>query len=151
MPLNLSLSDVYNQGATTFYKLSFEIVTCFQLLVLPFLIYIILTQSKKMRTYRWYLLNTILWNTLMEITQCLTCPMILSPFPLIFFSGPLYFLDMSTLYYSFEILLYCAASMCIGAIASVGYRIATLLDVKFALSMFNYPRCVLLFGISLGI
>ena len=83
----------------------------------------------------------------MEITQCLACPMILSPFPLIFFSGLLNFLDMSTLYYSFEILLYSAACMCIGAVASVGYRIATLLDSKCALSMFNHPRCVIIWHI----
>src|SRR3569833_1031935 len=143
MPLNLSINDVYNAEATAFYKLSLEIVTCCQLILLPFLIYIILTQSSKMRAYSLYILNTIFWNILIEILICLSCPVLLSPYAFVFFAGPLNFLNMSIMYYIMEILVFCVGNMAFSICASVFYRLAVLLNVERLMNFFNNPKSII--------
>src|SRR5689334_14277656 len=86
---NLTLFVGFDETGVIIYRFVVEIVTICQLIILPFMLYLIFTQSSKMQTYRFYLLNNLLWSVLYEITQCATCPTFQSSSSVLIFNGPI--------------------------------------------------------------
>ena len=85
--MNLTLSDVYSEQAATVSRIFEIIFVLFQIFMAPLLFYVTMTQSKQMEIYRFYLMNTVVWNTIAEILLALTSPSLLSPYACIIFDG----------------------------------------------------------------
>ena len=136
--MNLTLSDVYNEQAVMVSRIFENIFALFQIFMAPLLFYVTMTQSKQMKIYRFYLMNTVIWNTIGEIFLALISPAILSPYTCIIFNGLLanYF-SVDILYRLFEIFLFYFFNAVIGVILSLLYRVFTLLNMTKMMDLFG--------------
>ena len=129
---NLTLSAGFDETGVTIYRLVVEIVTMCQLIILPFMLYLIYTQSSKMKTYRFYLLNNLLWSILIEITKCATCPIFQSSSSVLIFNGPIVpFVSTGVLFTLLEFALFCSANYGISVSVTAAYRVVMLSVVVF--------------------
>ena len=135
---NLTLFAGFDETGVTIYRLVVEIVTMCQLIILPFMLYLIFTQSSKMQTYRFYLLNNLLWSILIEITECLTCPVFQSSSSVLIFNGPIVpFVSTGVLFTLLEFTLFCTANYAFFVSAAVLYRLVMLLDIKWMIPYYD--------------
>ena len=136
--MNLTLSDVYNEPAATVSRIFENIFALFQIFIAPLLFYVTMTQSKQMKIYRFYLMNTIVWNTIAQIILALTSPAVLSAYACIIFNGFLAnFLSVDILYRLCGIFLVSVLNVCISIYLSVFYRLFTLLNMTKMMDLFG--------------
>lgn len=69
----------YSPLAAKIYHSYLWIITILLLAILPLYIYVILTQSKTLGTYKWFLLNHTIWSILFTFEISLTRPILLYP------------------------------------------------------------------------
>ena len=146
---NLTLFAGFDETGVTIYRLVVEIVTICQLIILPFMLYLIFTQSSKMQTYRFYLLNNLLWSILIEITKCAACPIFQSSPSALIFNGPIVpFVSTGVLFTLLEFAIFCAANYGIFVSVAVAYRVVMLLDIKWMIPFYD-KRSSFLIGVVL--
>lgn len=147
----------FDSTTVAFYKFSTEVLTICQLIALPFMLYLIFTHSNKMQTYRFYILNNIFWNSVVEITKCLICPLFHTPSSSFIFIGPITpFSDPSMLFTLLELLLFCAANYSVSVSITMAYRVVMLLDIKWLIPLYDNKKSflvaiLLIFGASVGL
>ena len=89
MVANFTLDDVYNETPTKIIKIIYEITFVIHLLLAALVIYLILFKSQNMKVYRWYMLGEIVFGTSSKIILISMQIVILSPFPVAIFIGPM--------------------------------------------------------------
>jgi hypothetical protein len=89
MVANFTLDDVYNETSTKIIKIIYEIIFTIQLLLGSLVIYLILFKSQNMKVYRWYIFSEILFGTSSKIVLISMHIVILSPFQIAIFIGPM--------------------------------------------------------------
>src|ERR1700744_3566724 len=60
--MSLTLEDIYNPTIAKITTIFEYTVLTVHLLFAPIIIFVILMNSKKIKVYRWYLINTVCWN-----------------------------------------------------------------------------------------
>ena len=136
--MNLTLSDVYNEQAAMFSRIFDNIFVLLQIFMAPVLFYVTMTQSKQMEIYRFYLMNTVVWNTIAQIILALTSPAFLSPYLCVIFNGFLtnYF-SVDILYRLFEFCIFGLICGVVSIFLSVFYRLFTLLNMTKMMDLFG--------------
>ena len=76
--MNLTISNVYSEQAATVSRIFENIFALFQIFMAPLLFYVTMTQSKQMEIFRFYLMNTVVWNAIVEIILALISPALLT-------------------------------------------------------------------------
>lgn len=76
---NFPLEYFYIESITTFNYYFTTFAGAITITIAPFYLYILLTQSKSLGTYKWFLLNHSIWSICSEITLVLTKPCTLMP------------------------------------------------------------------------
>ncbi|KAE9548610.1 hypothetical protein FO519_008176, partial [Halicephalobus sp. NKZ332] len=78
-PKDYPIEYFYNEFATEFYFFFSNVTAVLTIALAPIHIYTILTQSKKMGSYKWFLLNHSVWCIMLEIFLAITKPIPLYP------------------------------------------------------------------------
>src|SRR3569623_1101555 len=128
--MNVTLQDVYCEPAAKFSKIFSHIAFLCQLIIAPIIIYAIMTQSQKMKTYRWYLINGKFWNTMIRFWFSLASPALLSPYPIFIFNSIIdQFVGKDTWFILFEAFLFAGMTMGMNYVMSALYRLCHLLTL----------------------
>jgi hypothetical protein len=153
--MNLTLSDVYNEPAAMASKFSEHLAALFQIFMAPLLLYVIMSESKQMGIFRFYLMATIFWNTIGEILLALLSMALLSPYLCIVSNGFLAnFFGIDILYRLYEFLFFATINGLLCVVLCVFYRLFTLLNMTKMIDLFGNWKffCGLLTnGIFLGL
>src|SRR3569623_858693 len=116
---SLVLADFYNPSITIFTKIIMDATNVIQMIMLPFIQYDII-QNANMKIYRFYLLNGILWNTIMGISYGIISPVLLGVYPMVLIYSFLeHFLDMDGWYTFFEVFALIIGNTCVALPMSV--------------------------------
>ena len=78
-PKSFPLEYFYIESITIFNYYFTTIAGAITIAIAPFYFYIVLTQSKNLGTYKWFLLNHSIWAICFEIGISLTKPCLLVP------------------------------------------------------------------------
>jgi hypothetical protein len=126
---NYTLEDVYNPTAASIIKIFFDATFLLDLIMLPFILYAII-KSKKMASFRWYLVNSILWNTLLELLLFVGSPIPLGVYPVILITSMFeHIVDLNIMYTILEFGAFCILNWVLGLMMSIGYRLIHLLNL----------------------
>lgn len=133
---NLVLENLYNPSAAFVSEIVTDTLLVIQLLCAPVIIYAIFRKSQEMKIYRFYLLNTIIWNTIVEISLFLTAPTILCPYPYVLINSIFeHDVDIDLWYILFEISVFCQLNLIFAMVLSIMYRLCHLLHNNFTNKM----------------
>src|SRR3569833_1163021 len=120
--MNLTLEDVYNQPAAIFSKIFTDIALICRVVLAPITIYVIMTQSTKMKTYRWFLIYNIFWNIMVELCLAIASPALLSPYFVFIFNSVFgNSIDHQIWFTGVEVFIFCAYNMATSYIVSALY------------------------------
>ena len=128
--MNLTLEDLQNPTIakiTTIFE--YTIITA-HLLFVPIIIFVILMNSKKIKVYRWYLINTVFWNAAAGVAAIFLGYSILNPGIIILFNSIFEnsVNDLNIWYIVLEVYIFCVLNTGIGVALAVIYRLLILLD-----------------------
>ncbi|KAE9547050.1 hypothetical protein FO519_009738, partial [Halicephalobus sp. NKZ332] len=120
---DLLLEHFYNEKITHFNFVFTTIAGAITAFIAPFYLFIILTQSKSLGTYRFFLLNHSIWTICAELALSLTKPCFLMPGAGGFVLGPLGKIGNSTMscYFIFADCLFILFTI-VGMTMSLTYR-----------------------------
>ena len=79
---NFTLSDFYNPTIISITKILMDLACLFQVFVVPFILYAVIT-NKNMKIYRWYLVNEIVWNSLLVFCFAFVSPSMFGVYPIV--------------------------------------------------------------------
>lgn len=151
--MNLTLYNVHNEPVSM--GQIFEILTALiQIIMAPILVYVIMTQSKQMGIFRFYLINLIVWNTMNEIILAIISPTILTPYLCIIVNGFFAdFLSIDISYRMMESLYFVILNIILNILLTALNRFFTLLNItkmidlfdkwKFLLGAFAIEQCLI--------
>lgn len=77
----------YSSTVTTLTHLFMSIILGILIITLPFYFYILLTQSKTLSIFKWFLINHTVWNVSFTMTFAITKPVLLWPAASGYFNG----------------------------------------------------------------
>ena len=79
---NFTLSDFYNPTNISITKILMDFACLFQVFVVPFILYAVI-KNQNMKIYRWYLVNEIVWNSLLVFCFAFVSPSLLGVYPIV--------------------------------------------------------------------
>jgi hypothetical protein len=136
---NITLNAIYNRPLAMFSEIVEHITLSVQLILAPIIIYVVF-QNKKINIYRYYLINTIFWNTLSQIGNTLFSLSFLTPYPIIVFNSALEsYIDKSTFYTLFYIWATCLVATLFGVLIASTYRFLYLLNLFESAKFIDNP------------
>ena len=85
----IDYTNVYRPEWEFFYGTTIEITSSIGMIIFPFAAFVVLYKSTPaMRTYKWMILNTMLWSFLFDLILCMYKPITLFPFYMGIATGP---------------------------------------------------------------
>ena len=79
---NLTLADFYNPLVTSISTILMNLAFLLQVFMSPFIFYAIIKNSK-MKIYRWYLINEIVWSSLLVFCYAFTSLTLFGVYPML--------------------------------------------------------------------
>ena len=79
---NFTLSDFYNPTTISITKILMDLACLFQVFVVPFILYAVI-KNQNMKIYRWYLVNEIVWNSLLVFCFAFVSPSMFGVYPIV--------------------------------------------------------------------
>jgi hypothetical protein len=128
--MNLTLEDLRNPTIAKITNIVEYTILTVHLLFVPIIIFVILMNSKKIKVYRWYLINTVVWNAAAGVGAIFLGYSILNP-GIIFLFNSIFENAVNNLniwYIVAEIYLFCVLNTGIGVVLAVFYRLLILLN-----------------------
>ena len=85
----IDFANVYRPEWQFLYGTTLEITSSIGIIIFPFAAFVVLYKSTPaMGTYKWMILNTMLWSFLFDLTLCMYKPITLFPFYMGIATGP---------------------------------------------------------------
>uniref|UniRef100_A0A914CTV8 Uncharacterized protein n=1 Tax=Acrobeloides nanus TaxID=290746 RepID=A0A914CTV8_9BILA len=128
--MNLTLEDLQNLTIAKITNIVEYTILIVHLIFVPIIIFVILMNSKKIKIYRWYLINTVFWNAAAGVAAIFLGYSILNPGIIILFNSIFENAvnDLNIWYIVAEIYLFCYLNTGIGVALAVYYRLLILLN-----------------------
>lgn len=121
----LTVKDIFDEN---FLRLFSIFANISMVLIFPFFILMIYTvlkkSTKEMTKYRWYLLNCIIWDFLLELIIGLFHPIPIAPLQIMFLNGPLLNISFDGLYMWADAFCVVLLNIFLGLTLCLTYRIA---------------------------
>ncbi|KAE9551622.1 hypothetical protein FO519_005150, partial [Halicephalobus sp. NKZ332] len=139
-PKDFPLEYFYDESITNFYIVFTRVTTVVTVLLIPIYFFVILTQSKALGNFKWFLLNNSIWYLFLDLAMCYFKPLILCPAAAGIVLGPP---RQSGSYKSSTVLVFVILNLAMlsvgGATITLAYRYAGLfpgwINVLFASKM----------------
>jgi hypothetical protein len=136
---NITLNAIYNRPVAIFSEIVEYITLSMQLIMAPIIIYVVF-QNKQIQIYRYYLINTIFWNTLFQIGNTLFSFSVLTPYSIFVFNSALEsYIDKSTFYTLLCIWGTCVVTTFFGVLIASTYRFLYLLNLFESTKFIDNP------------
>ena len=125
---NLTLADFYNPTVISITKVIMDIAFVFQIMMLPFILYAIIKKSGKMEIYRWYLLNEIIWSSLLAFCFASYSPALLGVYPMLMVNSFIeHWFGIEIWFTMTDFCMYCLINTVTSLSFTIGYRYYRLL------------------------